>query len=153
MGGPDGGDAADDTDAVGGACEFAVAVAGDSNSRSHSGRTGTGHDCPHSCRTDVCILGDGRGRGGKASRITITHGEWSLGASSNPHPPTGYIPRRCMGSMPDPHAPTGRPRWGHWNAFKGMGCMLCLMGRLHVIPCGIAAEPRVRKPPMDVGMA
>ena len=65
VGGPDGGDAADDTGAAGGACEFAVAVAGDSNSRSHIGRTGTGHDCSHSCRTDVCILGGGRGRGGK----------------------------------------------------------------------------------------
>ena len=44
-----------------------------------------------------------------------------------------------------------RPRWGHWSAFKGMGCRLCLGGRLQVIPCGIAAGPRLRKHPWMKG--
>ena len=72
MDGPDGGDAADDTDAAGGACECAVAVAGEANSRSHS--CGVEFDFPHSSRTDVCIVGGGGGFSGKASRITIMHG-------------------------------------------------------------------------------
>ena len=63
------------------------------------------------------------------------------------------IPLRCMGAMPDTHLPRDRPRWCHWTAFKEMGCRLCLGGRLQVIPCGIAAGPRLRKPPMEEGMA
>ena len=63
------------------------------------------------------------------------------------------IPLRCMGATPDTHVPRDRPRWCHWTAFKGMGCRLCLGGRLQVIPCGIAAGPRLRKPPMEEGMA
>ena len=63
------------------------------------------------------------------------------------------IPLRCMGAMPDTHLPRDRPRWCHWAAFKEMGCKLCLGGRLQVIACGIAAGPRLRKPPMEEGMA
>ena len=74
-------------DASGGVCECAVAVADEANSRSHI--CGTGWSRPHSCRTDSSIVGGGRGSGVKASRITIMHGKSSLGARSNPHPPTG----------------------------------------------------------------
>ena len=62
------------------------------------------------------------------------------------------IPLRCMGAMPDTRVPRDRPRWCHWTPFKGMGCRLCLGGRLQVIPCGIAAGALLRKPPMEEGM-
>ena len=46
-----------------------------------------------------------------------------------------------------------RPRWLHWGALKGMGCRFYIGGRPQVIPCGITAGARIRKPPMEEGMA